>query len=260
MNATNSLAPTRKFGLSADALKLIAIIAMVVDHAAGAFIPMYYSTWGIILHCIGRITGPIMFYFIAEGYHRTRNANRYTLRLAIFALVSYLPFIYLRTGALPTSQNFYSLNVIYTLLLGLLAVRARHEIQNAALRILALAAILFFSQIGDWGYLAIVFILLFDVFRGNFKFQAAAYTAVALTQILPYFFDVFRNVVLEQQSFAIYQQRFGYSVVMCGLFLPLGLLALYNGQKGGLGRAGKWLFYIFYPAHMLLIGWLHFGL
>ena len=45
---------------------MIAIIAMTIDHIA----------------C------PIMCYFIAEGYHYTKNINKYTRRLFVFSLVS----------------------------------------------------------------------------------------------------------------------------------------------------------------------------
>ena len=88
-------------GLDGEALKLIAIFAMTVDHIAYAFVDNG-TLLAIFMHAIGRITGPVMFYLAAEGYHHTRSVPRYILRLAVFALISFLPFqlfVYGRFGS-----------------------------------------------------------------------------------------------------------------------------------------------------------------
>ncbi len=62
----------RKYSLSGNALKVIAIIAMTIDHLAWMGIVEYSQAETpaqIFLHCIGRLTAPIMFFFVAEGYH-----------------------------------------------------------------------------------------------------------------------------------------------------------------------------------------------
>lgn len=60
--------------LNSNQLKLIAIIAMTVDHIAWAMFDGYPSALlPLVMHIIGRLTCPIMCYFIAEGYHYTRN-------------------------------------------------------------------------------------------------------------------------------------------------------------------------------------------
>ena len=64
---------------------------MVIDHIAFAFVPDG-TLLAILLHSIGKITGPTMFFAAVEGCHHTRNLNRYLLRLAVFALVSCFPF------------------------------------------------------------------------------------------------------------------------------------------------------------------------
>ena len=59
-----------KKGLNSNALKVIAIIAMTIDHVVSVMFPNYPTDWWILLlHMIGRITAPIMWFFIAEGYH-----------------------------------------------------------------------------------------------------------------------------------------------------------------------------------------------
>ena len=53
-----------------------------------------------MMHFVGRLTGPTMCFFIAEGYRKTRSFPRYLLRLGVFALISQLPFTYYSMGAL----------------------------------------------------------------------------------------------------------------------------------------------------------------
>ena len=68
-----------KKGLNSNALKMIAIIAMTIDHIAWLVFPDYpHEVLPVILHTIGRLTCPIMCYFIAEGYHYTKNIRKYT--------------------------------------------------------------------------------------------------------------------------------------------------------------------------------------
>lgn len=99
MNSTE-LTVTEKRGLSANTLKYIAIAAMLIDHIAWCFVDTY-SVLGQIMHVIGRLTAPIMCYFIAEGYYYTRNVKKYLLRLGLFALISWAPFTFMEFGTFP---------------------------------------------------------------------------------------------------------------------------------------------------------------
>lgn len=64
--------------LDSNQLKIIAIVAMTVDHIAWMLFPGYpREALPVIMHIIGRLTCPIMCYFIAEGYHYTKNIKKY---------------------------------------------------------------------------------------------------------------------------------------------------------------------------------------
>lgn len=230
-------------GLNAFQLKSIAIAAMFVDHIAWAFVPML-SPLGIAMHFVGRITGPIMFFFISEGYQKTKNINRYTLRLGIFAIISYLPFFYFDSGTLPSAQKFAPVGVIYTLFLGLLALRAKKEIKNKALSIAAILLCIAASFIGDWGGVGVVLVLLFNIFFGNYKMQFVAVGTVFAVMSLP---ELIGGIFLASA------QGVGVGLIQLGMFMPLFLLGLYNGQQGRAGKFSKWVFYVFYPAHLLLL-------
>ena len=81
--------------LDSNMIKIIAIIAMSIDHITWMIYPGYpKEIIPIILHMIGRITCPIMCYFIAEGYHYTKDINKYTKRLFVFAFISHFAYVF----------------------------------------------------------------------------------------------------------------------------------------------------------------------
>ena len=68
--------------LNSNTIKVIAILAMTIDHVTWLVYPGFSrEILPIMLHIIGRITCPIMCFFIAEGYHYTKDIKRYTIRL-----------------------------------------------------------------------------------------------------------------------------------------------------------------------------------
>ena len=89
-------------GLNANQIKVIAIIAMTVDHLTWAFFPGTQAVWYVfLLHVIGRLTAPIMWFFIAEGCHYTRNMGKYIFRLFLFAVVSHFAYDFAFGGCGP---------------------------------------------------------------------------------------------------------------------------------------------------------------
>jgi len=81
--------------LDSNIIKLIAIVAMTLDHITWLIYPGYPTEpLPIVLHIIGRLTCPIMCYFIAEGYHYTKNINKYTARLFAFAFISHFAYVF----------------------------------------------------------------------------------------------------------------------------------------------------------------------
>ena len=116
-------------GINANGLKLIAILAMTVDHFAWILLPLELPG-AEALHVIGRLAFPIMAYFIVEGFHHTRNAKRYLVRLLVLAVVSHFayafafdhPYLFdFRRGIVDTTS------VLWGLSLGLGALMIAHS-------------------------------------------------------------------------------------------------------------------------------------
>jgi len=116
-------------GFSGNALKVIAMTSMLIDHAAVALIER--GAWAAgnvttantviyyIMRAIGRLAFPMFCFLIAEGYVNTRNAQRYLIRLVTFGLISEVPFDIAFYGKTVDTD---AQNVFFTLASGLVAI------------------------------------------------------------------------------------------------------------------------------------------
>lgn len=252
MDNTTVVKPETGKGLSACAIKYIAAAAMLIDHIAWCFVETY-SVLGQIMHIIGRLTAPIMCYFIAEGYHYTRSVGKYLLRLGFFAVISWAPFVFMEYGTLPVQivDGSFRVNpvqgVIYTFFLTLLALKVRHSEKMSAFdKGTVIVSLCIFSMIGDWFFFPIIWALLFDKYRDNFKKQMIWFAVVA---------------AFMELLFIILGMGFAESAFQLGVLLAVIPLHFYNGKRGGsekLRTFNKWFFYIFYPLHLGLLGILKF--
>lgn len=240
-NKTNGL------GMSAYTLKIIAIIAMLIDHIAWAFVPTG-TILGQVMHTIGRITAPIMSYFISEGFYHTHNVKKYALRLGIFAIISHIPYYYFMNGQLPISfangfQFKIQTSVIYTLLLGLISLIIwNSEKIDKKLKILLIILICIIAIPGDWSFITVLWILFFGMNHNNFSDQVSSFTIISIPII------VSPLLMLLNNYNDWYKQIFHI-----GILLAIPLLKQYNGKPGG-NKNSKWFFYIFYPLHLLILG------
>lgn len=154
---------------------------MTIDHIAWVLFPGYpCSTVPIILHTIGRITCPIMCYFIAEGYHYSKNIHRYTQRLFLFAFISHFAYVFFSEHFVDWRSfiPFYygdilnQTSVMWSLAWGLVMLRIANspKIKNAVKYILIIGICLITFP-SDWSCIASLCILAFGTNRGNLKKQ-----------------------------------------------------------------------------------------
>lgn len=241
-------------GMTAFTLKLIAIISMLIDHigyvvvyaiADGRFpgINMdleYTSQWNSVywvMRAVGRLAFPIFCFFIVEGLRHTHSRPKYALRLALFALISEVPFDMAFHG---TFWNIGYNNVLFTLLMGLLAIwsldalKKKWESRKKALRwilnILISAGFAFLAKIlntdyGDVGVLAIVLMYLI----GTDTPERAAVSMLGACLMLNYAYTYYELPALAD----------------------VVLVYFYNGRPG---PRMKYFFYLFYPVHLALLG------
>lgn len=235
--------------MNRNGLKYLASAAMLIDHIAWAFVPTD-SLAGQIMHFIGRLTAPTMAYFLVEGYQYTRNVKKYMLRLGLFALLSWAPFVYFECGYLPIRIEAGSLSVqpatgvIYTLFLGLLAICLWDRTNWPKwCKILGVTGLCILSVIGDWAMFNVLWCLFLYLYRDNPRKKWLAYSIVGLFVCTPILFTG-RSSLFQLGVFAV----------------PLLIQFGYNGQPGSRHGFHKWFFYVFYPAHLLVLGLLRWRL
>lgn len=235
--------------MSTFVLKLIACVTMFIDHFTEVFIPqtLRMVTVGGIRkqlpvnylagRMIGRIAFPIYCFLLVEGFFHTRDRRKYMLRMAVFALVSELPFdlvFQIKGGEFRMEEAVGYQNVMLTLLLGLILMYLYEWIKMKYLTVplifntLGVAAIVGIGCIAallktDYGMGGVLIIMVFYLFRGR---KLLLFLGMAIVMLF------FINII-----------------ELAGLvaFVPI---FLYNGKRG---PKVKYAFYAFYPVHLLLL-------
>ena len=230
--------------LNRNQIKYIAIIAMIIDH-----IGMFMLSPGIaeaalptvalyaVMRTIGRLTGPIMLFFLVEGFIHTSSQVKYALRLLIFGLISQIPY------ALSHYNTLWVLdfNVIITLFVTFILLLATERIKNRAVKIFVTLALIMITYCCDWGIVGPFMAWLFHQYRDDRKAQIKAYAIVCGIQVLAAVFFLVRN------GFHWYGELW-----QAGMFLVIPFLLCYNGKPGSRAAINKWIFYIIYPLHLLV--------
>ena len=230
--------------INSNQLKILAMLFMLLDHLWATIIPG--NQW---MTNVGRMAFPIFAFLIVEGFLHTSDFKKYLKRLFIFALISEIPFnlIYSGSFVFPFHQN-----VLFTLLIGLLCIneidklKKNKNLKNIVKMILKLAVYFLIGIIGfvDYGLTGILTIIVFYIFRNN-KF---AWFGQLISLILLYIvFFKGESIILNVFDFEYYLPLQGIGV------LSLILIGLYNGKRGIQSKKLQYMFYWFYPVHMLSI-------
>ena len=235
-------------GIDSNGLKMIACLSMLIDHITYAFIPEYsVDGWmGVnVAYLVGRGLGRSAFvifaFLLVEGVYHTKDRKRYALTMLMAAVVSELPFDYL-IGRLNSADFLVRQNVMFTFTLGIVSMILLEEIKDRYLYqdsklaynglsvsvCMAAFTVAYFLRV-DYGVVGIALIFIFYFLRGMKK----------------------RNIALMVFIWSIGCIFLEHMLEWAGLIALIPIF-LYNGERGS--KNLKWLFYVFYPLHMLVIG------
>lgn len=239
-----------KTGITGSRLKLIAMITMLIDHVGAVIIENgvlqkvvsnsvtsanvsalhAYTNWLMVdrlMRWIGRLAFPIFCFLLIEGFLHTRDWKKYFMRLFVFSLISEIPF------NLAIKQEVFYLgyqNVFFTLWIGLLVMAGMRYFEekntlSAGIRYLGEAVVAALGMTTayflktDYGWFGVFAIALLYFLRGNKK-----------------------------------QQTLGGCLAFCWeITAPLAFIPIYH-YNGKRGADFKYVFYIFYPVHLLVLG------
>lgn len=255
------LVQAKKKGLSGSTLKLVAIITMFIDHFAAVIIDRYLVSAGfqnlnqetillpenrslliiygidMVMRLIGRLGFPLFCFLLIEGYYHTRSKVKYGMRLAMFALISEIPF---DLGFQSQVLEFTYQNVFFTLFFGFMTVwgidafckwvgkKIEGKIRFVpyilgTVAITAAGAVIVELLKTDYASTGVITIVLMYLLHQKSHAGSIALGCLALTVSMPIEFTCFATVPLA---------------------------AKYNGTRG---LKLKYFFYLFYPVHILLL-------
>lgn len=242
--------------MSALILRIIACVAMLLDHIG-------YYNGNMFLRAVGRIAFPIFVYLICNGYRHTSCRWRYCLRLGLFALISQIPFSLFCANSL----TYMNGNVFVTLLAALLCVWGTdvlwgNRIGRWLCWLPVAAGCILYQQgilVSDYGARGIVLAMIFYLLDGKAVWKRLVTIAACVIAV---FYDQLVLVVVYLLHGQLYLPHLGqWDLWQLFSLCALPLIFLYNGQKGpapkkkSLAKLMQLGFYLFYPAHMLVL-WL----
>lgn len=243
----------KRMTFSGSSLKIIAMVSMVIDHISVVIIGrmianMEFSGSGtgpltafsencpaigniyFLMRLAGRPAFPIYIFLLIEGVKHTRNIYRYAFRLLLFSGISEVPFDLAIRGKI---IDFSCQNVFFTLFLGLCSIicirliekmRSPGKILKSCFIILAVILFCFTAEAMHTDY------------------GAAGVLAVTGMYLM-------RNRYLNEILTGC-----GILTVFTGMeitsFASVPFVIRYNGTRG---LNNRYLFYIFYPAHLLIL-------
>ena len=212
--------------MTGNTLKIIAAIAMLIDHVGLMFFPE-----NALFRIIGRLAFPIFAFMIAEGCKYTRSRLRYFLQLFGLALGCQIVY-FIADGSM-------YLSVLFTFSLAVLTIFA---LQYCKAKPTALPLLLFIATV------VAVYVLnqLLDIDYGFFGCM------------LPVFAAAFHSTRFDKPLLNILMLALGLLLLWISLgglqlyaLAAVPLLLCYSGRRGKIKM--KYFFYIFYPAHLALL-------
>lgn len=236
----------QKISFNGNQLKLIAVIAMTVDHLAWVIFPGYsQNPLAIVLHIFGRVAAPIFCFFIAEGFYYTHDLKKYIMRILLFAVPSHFAYLFCFGHPMLPDGVLNQTSVLWAFAGGLAVLAVDKSNLKQVWKALLFVVICVITFPADWSCIATLVIYCFAKNRGRFKNQAISLVVFVAMYAVVYVFSL--DVM--------------YGFMQMAVVLALPLIYLYNGERGKCRLKGmKWGFYIYYPLHLVLLGLLRLAL
>ena len=225
-------------GLNSNILKIIALISMTIDHIGLIFFPDV-----ILFRIIGRISFPIFSFLIAEGCLHTKNKTKYLLTVLIIGLACEVVMRFFVEG--PT-------NILITLACSIiicyLLMWFVENINNKSSLGITVSAVCFIVTVG------IIFIISEILPRYINGYTGIEYGFIGV--MLPPTIVLIKNHYIKIITFMaglclMCLISFSHLPIEWFSLLSIPILVWYNGERGKYNM--KYLFYIYYPVHIVFL-------
>lgn len=221
--------------MTSNQIKLIAMVLMTIDHVGMMLFPH-----NMLIRIIGRLSYPLFAYMIAEGCVHTKNKRNYLLTVAGFALVCQIVY-FVAMGSL-------YMCILVTFSLSISIIFAIDFAQKRKTALAWCAAVLTFAAI---------FFITYVIPR-KFPVRDFAFDGDFIGVLVPVFIYLGKSKwqKLGLAALALCIMSYVYGGIQWYCLLAVPLLALYNGRRGEWKM--KYLFYFYYPLHLVAIYFLSF--
>lgn len=239
--------------LTATFLKYTAIITMLINHTCIIFMNHYEyrGFWYYFQWYVTRISFVLFAFLLSEGMYRTKNRYNYILRLAVFAIITELPYDYCFKGVVYKPHDF---NTLFTLFLGAVAIELIEKYESVWKRLIVFIAITIIGYYLSYNLVGLGIILSFYFFR---KKPVLMFFLVAILLALYYPLAKFDTLPEYGYNIINYLMHFNWkgkltNCELIGGIFAFPLISLYKGEKGN-NKLPSIMFYIIYPLHMMVL-------
>lgn len=241
--------------LHRETIKYMAVAAMVLNHIAYIFLIQGSFLYEIFTD-IGYLTAINMCFFLVEGYGYTSSKRKYGVRLGVFAMVSQVPYMMAFSGE--GVMEFHNLNMIFSLFICYLILVAFDCIYDVNLRFGVVSMLALVSLFCDWSLFAPAFVLLF-IWAGESKARRrmAFLVAAAGFGVMNFTGRLGQCPVLYN---ILYSLGNSAGIILAGVVIVYCYGGKCAPKEGRSAKFSKYFFYIFYPAHLLVLGLIRMAL
>ncbi len=195
-------------------LKITAMLSMLCDHIAFVLVPAEsYPSLYYFMRAVGRIAFPLFCFMLVEGFIYTHNREKYIIRLAVFAVISEIPFDLSAGGGV---LCWDSQNVMWTLLIGFIvmyAINKAGEIYIAKIfAILAGGAVAYIMHT-DYSIFGVFIIAVLYIYRYNRKMGMVIMGILILSQNSIEMYAVLYAVIYDIFKMPYMLQSFQYCMI-----------------------------------------------
>lgn len=218
--------------LSGNILKIIALISMTCDHVG-----LQLMDNNQIMRIIGRISLPIFAYMIAEGCKYTKNKIKYLSLTAGVGLICQIAYWVTMQSLYMCIMITFSLSII--MIYALDYAMKKKKLIPITIALLTFCAIFFLTMI------------LPRFIPAQYDYRISYGIVGVMLPVLIYVAQTKpQKLIATGLGLIVMALRNGWTVQWFAL-LALIPLAFYNGKRGKIKL--KYLFYIYYPLHLLII-------
>ncbi|AUN14863.1 TraX family protein [Paraclostridium sordellii] len=218
-------------------LKIMAIIFMAMDHiytymnvALNNQVPIWFGY-------LGKLAAPIFFYLIVEGFYHTRSKNKYMQRIFSMGILMIIVDLLFKI------HNNIFLSLGFAIAMLSMIEQAKLSQKGSKKRIINIILAISFGVLGlftEASLYGVGMVLIFYFLREKKVAMTLTYIVFSLAGIIGFIGPNFIEAAF----------LWDYQWMMVFAIIPI---LMYNGKLGISNKFIKWMFYWFYPIHLIIV-------